>query len=439
MIHARYPPGSDMHYRDFSFVGTMTMQHLFKSPARFRADHGPQADCCPDADREPGVDHDLQPDPTFGSTGANAARSCAPPRSLAFARLAFARIGFAPLGSARSLAASKRTFVAGLGSIIRQAVFLMPFLLLAGCGDDMRLHTQTELELERSLERVIKRMSLQEAERFDKALQDIVVLGLDVEMPEAYRDARRKLAEFTGESIQRNAPAFVSAMLANVRERWHAERVRYLFDNAAPRLDRKTPEEIISLAEDVRVRAETVRAERWSKLEQDIETAYLDLRSRIDSVLSQERRDRDLRAIHIRDLVLMAREREDRIIPVVTFMLVNTGEFIPTELWLAIEAQDHGKVPLPLIMHYRIPGGLRPGSTQRHAATLSPVLDALFGSDYTLSGIELSIEPLAASDLRGRIVGPADIGDLTFERLEKLDELRGFINGAHYARSSEGT
>lgn len=322
---------------------------------------------------------------------------------------------------------------------VMRASLVFAALALTGCGDDMRLHTQTTQELERSLERIMKRLPPDEADAFDQALQDIVILGLDVGMPESYLQARSRLAVFHGETRSQSAPALVAAMVEAIRERWTIDRVRHIRENAAARLDRKTPEDIIHIAAKARMQAQANQAARWAKLEQDAETAYRNLHGRIQAVLSRETRERELRAIHVGDIVLMARERNDRMIPVATFMLRNTGDFTPTTLWLSVEVQSPDQATRSLIMHYRVPGGLRPNITQRHSVTLAEILEALLGPGHALSGLELTIEPVAAADLRGRMIGPADIAELTFDRLAILRDLNGIITAANEGLVQTGT
>jgi hypothetical protein len=329
---------------------------------------------------------------------------------------------------------------AGVNALrLRCLAWLVGVALLASCGDDMRLHTGSDADLQRSLERILQRLPTEEANALDHALRDIVVYRMSPQRPETAR-LSAELDVFP--ALPATSPRdYVVAMIGEIESDWARLRVDALRDNAAALLDRRSVPEILELAASERRRhAERTRAEAGGLLER--------ARSRLqdaERLLAQIRVGAIPDAATLSNIVvsghaLMLRPVAGQDEAILTFTLRNSSDMRPGRIHFLATIKRGSFTPVEhrAVIAHDVPGGLQPNATQRHVMSMSGILREVLCDGVDLFGVSVDLAPVRMEDARGRRAGIADIDDLTTDRLSALRALVARIEEHHAQLSTAG-
>jgi hypothetical protein len=305
-------------------------------------------------------------------------------------------------------------------------------LLLASCGDEMRLHTGSDADLQRSLERILERLPSDEAMALNDALRDIVVYRMGRHRPETARLS----AELEAFPARPGAPSrdYVFAMVSEIESDWARLRIGALRENAAALLDRRTIPEILQLAVNERERyAQRVRAEAGDLLDR-ARLRLADAERRLAAIRPENAADAAMLSdIVISGQALMLRSAGGKEEPILTFTLRNTSDMRPGRIhFLArVTRGSFASRERRAVIAHDIPGGLQQNATQRHVMNMSGLLRTVLDGSVDLVGVTVDLAPVMLEDARGRRVGVADADDLTVDRMNELRDLVARIEEHH--------
>jgi hypothetical protein len=299
-------------------------------------------------------------------------------------------------------------------------------LLLAGCGDDMLLHTGTRADLERSLERITARLSESDAKEFDAALRDIVVLRMGARAAPELAQLRAELDAYPEPAPASSPRDHARAMAREIEADWENRRVEALRENAAALLDRRSVEEIRTMAQKERERVAERSRSGLSALLDDARARLREVETRLQRLRPDRLDDAAVLAgIVVSTPTLMSRPGvvEDDLI--LTFTLRNASEMRPGRIHFLVTVTRGGiaRMERRAVVAYDIPGGLQTNATQRHVVKVTRLVREAMGEGARLSEISVVLAPVRLEDARSRRVGLDAVEELEFERLALLRDL----------------
>ncbi len=317
------------------------------------------------------------------------------------------------------------------------AWLFLTITLLPGCGDDLRLHTASDAELQRSHEHILARLPEGEAQAFDAALRDIVVerMGLSRSPEWAALRAEYEALDSASATPRRD---YAHSMAQEIAEDWENQRIPAIRDNASALLDRRSVPEIIELARKERERARERAEADADALLAEAEAGLADLQRRLAAIRPATADDATLGRISVTGPALMMRPVAGREEAILTFTLRNDSEMAPGRVHFLATVVRGGLAPVErrAVIAHDIPGGLPRGATQRHVMSMTRILEETLGNTRDLFAIEVTLSPIHMEDARAREAGDPSVKNLVNARLVTLRNLVGRMRAQREADSA---